>query len=48
MRTWELLGEAIDVVEVAVGLILVLLVELGIVEGLIIELGRLRRWRWAT
>jgi hypothetical protein len=34
----ELLGQAVDVVEVAVGLVLVLLVELGIVVGLVVEL----------
>ena len=35
----ELLGETVDVVEVAVGLVLVLLVQLGLVESLVIELG---------
>jgi hypothetical protein len=35
----ELFGETIDVVEVAVGLILMLLVKLGIVESLVVELG---------
>lgn len=34
----ELLGQAVDVVEVAVGLVLVLLLELGIVVGLVVEL----------
>lgn len=37
MGTWELLGKPIDVVKVAVGLVLVLLVELGIVVGLVVE-----------
>jgi hypothetical protein len=37
----ELFGKTIDVVEVAVGLVLVLLVELRIVESLVVELGRL-------
>jgi len=35
----KLFGETIDVVEIAVGLVLVLLVELGIVESLVVELG---------
>jgi hypothetical protein len=35
----ELFGETIDVVEVAVGLVLVLLIELSIVESLVVELG---------
>jgi len=39
MSAGELFGETIDVVEVAVGLVLVLFVELGIVEALIVELG---------
>jgi hypothetical protein len=37
----KLFGETVDVVEVAVGLILVLLVKLRIVESLVVELGRL-------
>jgi hypothetical protein len=48
MGTWEFLGEAVDVVEVAVGLVLVLLVELGRIEGLIVEFGGLRWRRWAA
>lgn len=39
MSAGELFGETIDVVEVAVGLILMLLVKLGIVESLVVELG---------
>ena len=39
MRTGKFLGKAIDVVEVAVGLVLVLLVQLAIVESAIVELG---------
>ena len=39
MSTGKLFGETIDVVEVAVGLVLVLLVQLGLVESLVIELG---------
>jgi hypothetical protein len=39
MSTGKLFGETIDVVEVAVGLVLVLLVKLGIVESLVVELG---------
>jgi hypothetical protein len=35
----KLLGKAVDVVEVAVGFVLVLLVQLGLVESLVIELG---------
>jgi hypothetical protein len=35
----ELLGETVDVVEVAIGLVLVLLVQFGLVESLVIELG---------
>lgn len=35
----EFLGEAIDVVEVAVRLVLVLLLQLGVVELFIVELG---------
>ena len=42
MSTWEFLGEAIDVVEVAVRLVLMLLVELGLVEAFIVEFRR--RW----
>lgn len=37
MGAGELFGEAIDVVEVAIRLVLVLLVEFGIVEALVIE-----------
>lgn len=37
MGTGELLGKPIDVVEVAVGLVLVLLVELGVIVGLVVE-----------
>lgn len=37
MGTGKLLGEAVDVVEVAVGLVLVLLVQLGIVVGFVVE-----------
>ena len=37
MSFWEFLGETIDVVEVAVGFIFVLLVQLIIVELLIVE-----------
>jgi hypothetical protein len=47
MRTWEFLGETIDVVEIAIGLVLVLLVELGIVKALIVELGGLW-WSWGA
>jgi hypothetical protein len=39
VSTRKLFGETINVVEVAVGLVLVLLVELGIVELLVVELG---------
>jgi len=39
MSAGKLLGETVDVVEVAVGLVLVLLVQLGLVESLVIELG---------
>lgn len=39
MSAREFLCEAIDVVKVAVRLVLVLLIQLGIVEGLVIELG---------
>jgi hypothetical protein len=35
----ELLCKTIDVVKVAVGLVLVLLVKLGIVEAFVVELG---------
>ena len=35
----KLFGETVDVVKIAVGLVLVLLVELGIVEALVVELG---------
>lgn len=37
MGTGELLGKPIDVVEVAIRLVLVLLVELGVVIGLVVE-----------
>lgn len=37
MGTGELLGKPIDVVKVAIGLVLMLLVELGIVVGLVVE-----------
>lgn len=37
MRLREILGETIDVVEVAVGLVLVFLVELRLVEALVVE-----------
>ena len=39
MGAGKLLGKTIDVVEVAVGLVLVLLVQFGIVEFLVVELG---------
>lgn len=42
MRSRKLLSEAIDVVEVAIGLVFVLLVQLGIIEAFIVELGN--RW----
>lgn len=38
MGAGELFGEAIDVVEVAVGLVLMLLVQFGIVEAFVVEL----------
>jgi hypothetical protein len=41
MSAGELLSETVDVIEVAVGLVLVLLVQLGLVESLVIELGSL-------
>lgn len=37
MGAWKLLGETIDVVEIAVRLVLVLLLQLGIVESLIVK-----------
>lgn len=37
MSTGKFLGEPVDVIEVAVGLVLVLLVELGVVVGLVVE-----------
>ena len=39
MSAGKLFGETVDVVEVAVGLVLVLLFKLGIVESLVVELG---------
>jgi hypothetical protein len=39
----EFLGETIDVVEIAVGFVLVLLVKLRLVESLVVELG----WLWS-
>ena len=39
MSAGKLFGKTIDVVEIAVGLVLVLLVELRIVESLVVELG---------
>lgn len=45
VSTREFLGETVDVVEVAIGLVLVLLVQLGLVEALIVELDRLRSRR---
>lgn len=45
MGTGKFLGKAIDVVKVAVGLVLVLLVELGIVVGLVVELTLGANWR---
>ena len=52
MGPGKLSGETIDVIEVAVGLVLVLLVQLGSVELLIVEFGgilmmtRLGGWVW--
>jgi hypothetical protein len=40
MRAGEFLGQTIDVVEIAIRLVLVLLVELGIVEAFIVEFAR--------
>lgn len=37
MRLWEFLRQTIDIVEIAVGFILVLLVKLLIVEFLVVE-----------
>src|SRR5579862_3480566 len=37
MRLGKFFGQAIDIVEVAVGLILVLLIKLGIIEGLVVK-----------
>jgi hypothetical protein len=48
MGTWEFLGEAVDVVEVAVGLVLVLLIELSRIEGLVVKFGGFRWRRWAA
>ena len=39
MRLGKLFGQAIDIVEVAVGLVFVFLVKLGIVESLVVEFG---------
>jgi hypothetical protein len=36
----KFLGQAIDIVEIAIGLVLVLLVKFGIVKGLIVKFGR--------
>lgn len=50
MSAGKLLGESIDIVEVAVGFILVLLVQCGSVESLVIEfciaMGRLTDMFW--
>ena len=44
----KLLSEAIDIVEVAIGLVFVLLVQLGIVEAFIVKCGQFRGRRlWA-
>ena len=46
--TWELFGKSIDVVEITVGLILVLLVQLIIVETFIVEARNSgRMWFWS-
>lgn len=39
MRLRKFLGQAIDIIEVAVGFVFVLLVELSIVESLVVEFG---------
>ena len=49
MRPGKLFCQAIDVVEVAVRLVLVLLVELIVVEAFVVEFRKGRRWRlWST
>lgn len=48
MSAGKFLGKSVDVVEVAVGLVLVLLVQLGLVEAIVIELGRGRSRRRAN
>jgi hypothetical protein len=40
MSAWELLGETVDVVEVAVRLVFVFFVQLVLVESLIVKRGR--------
>lgn len=40
MRLRKFLCQAIDVVEVAIGLVLMLLVELSIIESFVVEFGR--------
>lgn len=45
MSPGEFLGEAIDVVEIAVGFILVLLIQLVVVEAFVVEIGD-RRSGW--
>ena len=42
MRLGEFLGKSVDIVEVAVGFVLVLLIKLGIVEIFVAELCQLR------
>lgn len=37
MSLRELLGQSVDIVEVAVGFVLLLPIELGLIEGLVIE-----------
>lgn len=48
MSSWELLGQTIDVIEVAVRLVLVLLVQLGSIKSLIVKLRSLWRSRLSS